>query len=158
MTPVDPMPPRHVIVTQRDVPHAPALVYDAWTDPHHLARWWGPAGFTNTFDEFDARPGGRWRFTMHGPDGRGYPNECVFVELAPPDRIVFEHLTDHWFRIEADFAEVRGGTRVTFRMVFPSEAECARFRPIVTEANEQNLDRLEAELQCMQHAQGKDTP
>ena len=46
------------------------LVFNAWTDPEHLVHWWGPKGFTNTFHEFDLRPGGIWRFVMHGPDGR----------------------------------------------------------------------------------------
>jgi uncharacterized protein YndB with AHSA1/START domain len=48
-------------------------VFKAFADPTHLARWWGPKGFRNTFEEFDFRPGGTWRFTMHGPDGTDTP-------------------------------------------------------------------------------------
>ncbi|MGB5026600.1 MAG: SRPBCC domain-containing protein, partial [Saprospiraceae bacterium] len=44
------------------------LVFRAWSEPNHLKNWWGPAGFTNTFNEFDFRVGGKWRFIMHGPD------------------------------------------------------------------------------------------
>ena len=44
------------------------FVFKAWTDPNHLCQWWGPKGFTNTFQEFDMRPGGHWHFVMHGPD------------------------------------------------------------------------------------------
>lgn len=51
------------------------LVFGAWTDPAHLAHWWGPKGFTNSFHEFDLRPGGNWRFVMHGPDGVDYRNQ-----------------------------------------------------------------------------------
>jgi len=50
------------------------VVFDAWTDPRQIAAWWGPDGFTNTIQEMDVRPGGVWRFVMHGPDGVDYPN------------------------------------------------------------------------------------
>lgn len=68
-------------------------VFKAFSDPARLARWWGPHGFGSTFHEFDLRPGGAWRFVMHGPDGANYPNQSVFVgihgrtgfrRLAPP--------------------------------------------------------------------------
>src|SRR5688500_3516125 len=72
-------------------------VFKAFSDPAHLARWWGPNGFTSTFHEFDLRPGGAWRFVMHGPDGANYPNESVFVEVVEPERIVFEHMSQHHF-------------------------------------------------------------
>ena len=49
------------------------LVFSAFTDPKHLAQWWGPNGFTTTTHSFEFRPGGVWRFVMHGPDGRDYP-------------------------------------------------------------------------------------
>lgn len=60
------------------------LVFDAWTDPAHVGQWWGPDGFTTTTHEIDIRPGGVWRFTMHGPDGVDYPNEIAFEEIVPP--------------------------------------------------------------------------
>jgi len=46
------------------------LVFDLWTTPEHLGQWWGPRGFTTTTHAMDMRPGGEWRFVMHGPDGR----------------------------------------------------------------------------------------
>ena len=55
-------------------------VYEAFAEPVRLARWWGPDGFTSTFEVFDLRPGGAWRFVMHGPDGNDYPNESVFAK------------------------------------------------------------------------------
>lgn len=61
-----------------------ALVWQAWTDPAHLPRWWGPQGFSNSVDEIDVRPGGVWRFVMTGPDGVGYKNRIVFHEVVPP--------------------------------------------------------------------------
>ena len=64
------------------------LAFAAWTDLEHLAQWWGPNGFTTTTHSFDFRPGGVWRFVMHGPDGRDYQNRITFEEIVAPERIV----------------------------------------------------------------------
>ncbi len=66
-----------------------ALVFEAWTDPQHLARWWGPEGFTNPVCEFDARVGGALRIHMRGPDGMIYPMKGVIREIVAPERLVF---------------------------------------------------------------------
>lgn len=138
------------ILTTRTLAAPRALVFRAWTEPEHVVHWWGPKGFTNTVQELDLRPGGAWRIVMHGPDGTDYPNESVFVEIVPPERIVFDHLEPiHRFRTTVTFAEHPGGTALTWRMVFADVAECDRVRSFVTTANEQNLDRLEAELARM---------
>lgn len=121
-------------------------VYRAFSDPARLARWWGPNGFSSTFHEFDLRPGGTWRFTMHGPDGTDYPNESVFVEVIPHERIVLEHISDHHFLMTISFTAQGTGTVVGWRQVFDTAAERRRIAPFVTEANEQNLDRLAAEV------------
>lgn len=65
-----------------------ALVFRVWTDPAHLARWWGPAGFTNPVCEFEARPGGRIHIEMTGPDGTAYPMDGEVREIVPPERLV----------------------------------------------------------------------
>ncbi len=137
------------IVTSRMVNAPQALVFDAWTNPAWLAQWWGPKGFTNTFEQFDLRPGGDWRFVMHGPDGTDYPNHSRFVEIVPQERIVFEHLSDHAFRVTATFTPEAGRTFVTFRMSFDSKAECDRVQAFAVDKNEENLDRLEAVLNRM---------
>jgi uncharacterized protein YndB with AHSA1/START domain len=141
------------IVSTRVVDAAPALVFEAFADPDHLARWWGPKGFTNTFREFDLRPGGAWRFVMHGPDGADHENESAFVEVARPERIVFDHVSGHRFRMAITLAAQGGRTRMTWRMLFPSAAECDKVKKLVVEANEQNFDRLEAELGTMANPQ-----
>jgi uncharacterized protein YndB with AHSA1/START domain len=82
--------PRSIIGT-RDFDAPRALVFSAWTDPKHLAQWWGPFGFTTTTFSFDFRPGGVWRFVMHGPDGCDYQNRITFEEIVPPQRIVYRH-------------------------------------------------------------------
>jgi uncharacterized protein YndB with AHSA1/START domain len=121
-------------------------VFKAFSDPAHLARWWGPNGFSSTFDEFDLRPGGAWRLVMHGPDGANYPNESVFVEVVEPERIVLEHLSEHHFQLTITFEAREAKTLVGWRQVFDTEAERQRIAKVVVEANEQNLDRLAAEV------------
>jgi len=137
------------IVTTRVFDAPRELVFKAWTDPDHLAKWWGPKGFTNTFQEFDMRPGGVWRFIMHGPDGVDYKNKSVFVEVVKPERIVLQHVSGPRFQVTAAFAEEAGKTRLTFQMLFETAAECAKVKVYAVEANEQNFDRLEAQLATM---------
>jgi len=135
-------------ITTRRVLDAPReRVFQAFSDPARLARWWGPNGFTNTFHECDLRPGGHWRFVMHGPNGGDYQNHSVFMEVVKPERIVFDHLSDHWFRMTITLsARPASQTLITWHMLFETAAERDRIQAIVGEANEQNLDRLEAEL------------
>jgi hypothetical protein len=83
---------------------------------------------------------------MHGPNGADYPNRSVFVEVVKPESIVFDHVSGPTFRLTATFAEHGAQTRLTFRMLFETAAECAKVKGFVVEANEENLDRLEAEL------------
>jgi uncharacterized protein YndB with AHSA1/START domain len=66
----------------------PALVFRMWTEPKHLAQWWGPSGFTNPVCELDAHPGGKIRILMRAPDGTDYPMTGVFREVVPPQRLV----------------------------------------------------------------------
>lgn len=135
------------IVTTRILPSPRERVFEAFRDPHRLAQWWGPQGFTNTFEAFDFRPGGHWRFTMHGPDGTDYPNHSVFEEILAPERIVFRHLDEgHPFQMTILLAEENGSTRLTWRMLHPTAEKCAQIRPFVAGANEQNFDKLEALL------------
>lgn len=131
------------IVSQR-LNNAPRdKVFRAFSDPTLLATWWGPNGFTNTIHEFDLRPGGKWRLTMHGPNGADYENESVFREVMAAERIVFTHLEPvHRFEMAMSFEERGSQTALTWRMRFESAEECAKVRPFIEAANEQNLDRL----------------
>jgi uncharacterized protein YndB with AHSA1/START domain len=120
-------------------------VFAAIADPHQLARWWGPNGFTSTFESFQFRPGGHWRFVMHGPDGTDYPNENVFAQIAAPERVVVEHPSDtHHFVLTITLADEGGRTRVGWRQVFDTPEHRDHVAPVVAAANEQNLDRLAA--------------
>jgi len=81
-------PRREVVITRVfDAPRE--LVWKAWTDPKHLAQWWGPEGFTNPICEIDIRAGGAMRIVMRGPDGVDYPMGGVFREIVKPERLVF---------------------------------------------------------------------
>jgi len=117
-------------------------VFDAYADGARLARWWGPAGFTNTFHEFEFRPGGRWRFDMHGPNGTNYPNESVFVEVVRPERIVFDHLVAPRFRMTITLTPRGAQTEMVWRMRHETAAQCERLRGLIVPANEENFDRL----------------
>ena len=118
-------------------------VFKAFSDPNHLAQWWGPKGFTNTIHEFDLRPGGHWRLVMHGPDGNNYQNESVFVEVVRPERVVFKHLEPvHSFQMTLIFEQQGEKTKLIWRMIFDSPDEDTKVRDIILAANEQNFDRL----------------
>lgn len=122
-------------------------VFKAFSEPEHLARWWGPNGFTSTFQTFELRPGGHWRFVMHGPDGADYPNENVFIEVVAPERLVLDHLSeDHHFLMTITFMPQGNKTLVGWRQVFDTAAHKDRIAGVVAEANEQNLTRLANEV------------
>jgi uncharacterized protein YndB with AHSA1/START domain len=123
--------PRSIIGTRvLDAPRE--LVFSVWTDPKHLAQWWGPNGFTTTTHTFDFRPSGVWRFVMHGPDGRDYQNRITFDEITPPERIVYRHsggddVEPVQFTQTVTFEDLGNGqTRLTWHGRFPSAEERAR--------------------------------
>src|SRR4051812_23406832 len=66
-------------------------VWNAWIDPKQVAQWWGPRGFTITTKSKDVSPGGRWIYTMHGPDGVDYPNIATYHEVEKYSRLVYDH-------------------------------------------------------------------
>lgn len=135
------------IRSARTMPVPRERVWEALSDPAQLAQWWGPKGFTNTFQEFTLQPGGRWKLVMHGPDGKDYQTDKVVVEVAQPERLTLRHeQSGHNFSLTIKFADVAGRTHVTWHMVFDTVAECAPVKSIIVEANEQSFDRLEAHL------------
>jgi uncharacterized protein YndB with AHSA1/START domain len=125
-------------------------VFDAWTDPAQVGKWFGPKGFTTTIQEMDVRPGGVWRFIMHGPDGVDYPNRVDYLEVARPERLVYDHGAggDPEFQVTITFADEGGRTRLTLRSLFPSaEARDYKIRVVrAIEGGTQTLDRLAQHL------------
>ena len=123
--------PRSIIGTRIfDAPRD--LVFSAFTDPKHLAQWWGPDGFTTTTHYFRLSPGGVWRFVMHGPDGRDYQNRITYDEIVPPERIVYHHgggddVEPVQFSTTVIFEDLGNGqTRLTWHGQFPSAEARAR--------------------------------
>lgn len=132
------------IVTTRILNAPKEIVFSAWTNPELLKRWWGPKGFANTFHQFDIRPGGRWEFTMHGPDGGSYHNESVFAEIKEPDKIVIDHVSNPRFQLTASFeADIPGKTKLIFEQVFETVEVYNKVKGFAVGANEENMDRLE---------------
>ncbi len=124
------------------MPARPEEVFAAISDPARLARWWGPAGFSNTFETFEFRAGGRWLFTMHGPDGKNYPNESRFLEIVPNVLVRIQHTNLPHFELSLALAPEGAGTRLTWVAVFEDAEFAEKLRSFLETANAQNLDRL----------------
>ncbi|GAB3931348.1 SRPBCC domain-containing protein [Mucilaginibacter myungsuensis] len=119
-------------------------VYEAWTNPEQLPIWWGPNGFTNTFHVFDHQPGGRWSYTMHGPNGVGnYANEAYWLEIVPLKSIVWDRDSHPLFRTYVGFVDLIGKTQINWTMAFHEQREYEVIVKFAPEKNEENLDRLE---------------
>lgn len=133
-----------VIVRRLDAPRE--LVWRAWTEAERISRWWGPTGFSTTTHEMDLRPGGRWRYTMHGPDGVDYPNLVEYEEVVVPERLIYSHGSEEdpkQFRTTVTFAETDHGTTITMGMAFRSDEDreaAARFGAV---------EGAESTLQCL---------
>ncbi len=123
------------------------LVWKVWTEPSHIAQWWGPKGFTNTIHTMDVKPGGVWDFIMHGPDGVDYPNKVFYREVKKPERLFYDHGEPgeiSYFQVTVTFEEVGRKTKLTMKMLFPT----AKQRNLVAEKYgaveglKQNMDKL----------------
>ena len=138
------------IVSSRIVSAPRELVYCAWTNPNHLKNWWGPAGFTNTFNEFDFRVGGRWKFVMHGPEKGNYVNDCEFTTIEKPSLLAWKRYSKPIFNVVVTFEERSvNQTKIVFKQIFSTPEECNKVRKFVIDKNEENFDRLEVELRKM---------
>lgn len=140
-----------VFETSRFFPFLPPLVYQAFASPERLAKWWGPDGFTNTIESFDFQEGGDWRFTMHSPDGKHYANVIRFETLVEHQLLVLKHVSEPVFtltiKLEPKSEGDQTGTLVTWQQAFESDEVAVAMKPIVTQANAQNLSRWLSELQ-----------
>ena len=132
--------------TSREIAATPEQIFAAFSDPERLARWWGPAGFTNTFKICEFKPGGHWSFTMHGPEGHKFPNESVFAEIEAPAKLVIQHVSGPKYRLTINLSATGERTRVSWSQHFEDDAVAQRIAHIVIPSNEQNLDRLTSEV------------
>jgi uncharacterized protein YndB with AHSA1/START domain len=127
------------------------LVWEAWTNPEHIANWWGPDGFTNTITTMDMTVGGEWILVMHGPDGTDYKNKNVFREIIPLKRIVYEHVSSPNFTATIEFEDLGEQTLINWQMLFESKEQ---FIQVVKtfkadEGLKQNIAKLDMYLEGM---------
>jgi len=141
---------RELLITrQLDAPIE--LVWEAWTNPKHIANWWGPNGFTTTITKMDLRPGGEWDLVMHGPDGTDYINKSIFREVILHKKIVYEHVTGPKFIATISFEQQGDQTCTTWHMLFETAEEFIRtvktFK--ADEGLKQNVEKLSKYLAGM---------
>jgi uncharacterized protein YndB with AHSA1/START domain len=125
------------------------LVFKVWSNPTHIAKWWGPDGFTTTIHQMDVRKGGEWNLTMHGPDGTDYKNKSVFTEILKPERIAYDHISGPKFHAVITFEAQGEKTKLTMKMIFESaESKNKTVKEFGAEEGlKQNINRLETYLQ-----------
>ncbi len=126
------------------------LVFRAWTDPKHVAGWWGPNGFTNPVCEVDARVGGEMRIHMRAPNGVVYPMKGVFEEIDEPEHLVFissalDENGNSMFDVlnTVTFIDRRGKTELTLQArVVRATAVAPQYLKGMEAGWTQSLDRL----------------
>lgn len=152
---LDAVSPDREIVTTRLIDAPRALVFEAWTDVKHLAHWYGPDGFTITTTQMEFKTGGKWLFTMHGPDGREYPNWVQYRTIVPNERIECEHGGEAgkeiFFYQVITFADEAGKTRITMRGIFPTaeDREYVAVNYGAVEGGQQTIARLAAYVESL---------
>jgi uncharacterized protein YndB with AHSA1/START domain len=128
-------------------------VWEVWTTPAHVMHWWGPNGFTNTIHEMEVKPGGIWRFMMHGPNGMDFPNKVIFHEVIKPERLVYSHTSEDendptLFQTTVTFEKQGNKTNLTMTALFNTAEE--RNRVVkefgAAEGGIQTINRLEEYL------------
>ena len=114
------MPPERELRITRVFDAPRSLVFKAWTDPVHLARWWGPKGFTTISCHMDVRPGGTWFRRLRAPDGIEHCKQGVYREIVEPERLVFSYTSvdadgnrGHETLVTVTFDDFCGKTRLT---------------------------------------------
>ncbi len=132
-----------VFSNSRLFPFTTAQIFAAFANADQLATWWGPDGFSNTFEVFEFRAQGRWKFVMHGPNGQNYPNENIFLE-ATPQKIVVRHVSQPNFTLTITLTEQDGQTNLCWNQALDDPRVAESLAHIIIPANEQNLNRLHA--------------
>jgi len=133
-----------------------ALVFKVWSAPEHLARWWGPRGFTVISFEADVRPGGAFRFGIRSPEGTEHWAHGIYREVERPARLVFttawedsEGKAKHETLVTLSFAEEKGKTTLSFRQAL---FESVNARDLHQGGWSSTLDLLADYLAAMQGA------
>jgi uncharacterized protein YndB with AHSA1/START domain len=130
-------------------------VWDAWTIPEQIEKWWGPRGFTLTTHSKDMRAGGTWRYTMHGPDGVDYPNVTTYLIVEPFHKLVYDHGGNEdrpaLFRVTVTFTETDGRTTMEMISSLPSPEAAREMAKFIQQAGgNATWDRLAEHLEQTQ--------
>ena len=136
----------YTLKTSRAFSASPEVVFAAISSAERLARWWGPDGFSNRFETFEFKNGGVWKFTMSGPDGSNYLNDSLFESIVPDRLVVVKHTSQPCFTLSIKLEPTASGTTVTWEQTFESPEVAKSIKHIVEPANEQNLNRWQAEV------------
>ncbi|MDE1995097.1 MAG: SRPBCC domain-containing protein [Rhizobiaceae bacterium] len=142
------MPRRREITLIREIAAPRELLFRLWTEPEHLVRWWGPQNMSAPSVSVDLREGGAWRHCILGPDGKEYWSHGRYMEIAPPERLVFTFAweghggrLEHQMQVTIEFYEKGEGTRLVFHKAeLPDDTEMR----LQTGGWEQALDKYTA--------------
>lgn len=143
--------PDRTLSVSRHLKASPALTFQMFSDARHLDAWWGPDGFTNETHSMDFSVGGLWHYTMHGPDGKAWPNWIRYREISPPHRLFYDHGGEleepAHFEGLITFEAEGEGTLVTLTLIFPTaEARNATLKFGAVEGGKQTLAKLDAHV------------
>lgn len=132
------------------------LVFEAWTNPDHLSKWWGPRGFTNPVCDLDVRPGGKWRVEQRSPDGNVYPFKGIYLEVVRPERLVYTFGMEGMYEDKTivdylTFEDLGGKTKLIMRTRFDSaEDRDAMLATGMEQGANETMDRLAEHLAQLQ--------
>jgi uncharacterized protein YndB with AHSA1/START domain len=141
----------NVLAHDRVYDATPQKIWEAFRRPELLAGWWGPQGFTNSFEVFEFREKGHWDLTMTGPTGLKLPNRWRFLELKAPEHLLMEHYAGHYFKLAITLKpEGRAQTRLHWEQIFRTAEEADKVRDVMLKGNQENLERLGALLATVQ--------
>lgn len=132
------------IVVTRELEAPRDLVFRTFTDTSHISEWWGPRGFRTTTHAQDLRPGGEWRFTMHGPDGTDYENLVRYLTISPPGLLEYEHaepVPADCFHVTVTFDEL-GPTRTRVTLCMRAASAVGKARLVKFGAVEGGIETL----------------
>jgi len=134
------------------------LVWQAWTEPEHIAQWFGPEGFSTRVNKYELKNGGRFDYVMIGPDGKEYPGTSVFKEVSPKDRIVATDEFGEDFKagnpdlpsgmiVTETFEDLGSKTRLTISIEHPTAEDKRKHEDMGVVAGwGSTLDKLEKHL------------
>jgi uncharacterized protein YndB with AHSA1/START domain len=136
----------NTLTLSRTFPYPPEKVFAKYANPDALARWWWPHGFTNEFHSFDFREWWKWVFTMSDGENN-YLNEHIFHKIEK-NHIIMEHIVEPIFTLEVLFEEInQNETKMTWISTFANAEFLKQMTDFLIEKNNENFDRLGAELQ-----------